>query len=122
MKETAQTNAAGENGVVNIKSLVFEYLIHWPFILLSMVACMAGAWLYLRYQAPVYNVSATVLIKQGDRNRCSHIKILKGNTLALFQSGIKEQSQSQTAYGQKRRQPYKEVHLPHKPVPCLPAF
>ena len=43
MKETAQTNAAGENGVVNVKSLVFEYLIHWPFILLFMVACMAGA-------------------------------------------------------------------------------
>ena len=40
-----------------------------PPILLFMVACMAGAWLYLRYQAPVYNVSATVLIKQGDRNR-----------------------------------------------------
>ena len=69
MKETAPTNAAGENGMVNVKSLVFEYLIHWPFILLFMVACMAGAWLYLRYQAPVYNVSATVLIKQGDRNR-----------------------------------------------------
>ena len=62
---------APDEKVINIKSLVFEYLIHWPFILLFLAACLCGAWLYLRYQEPVYRVSSTVLIKQGDRTKMS---------------------------------------------------
>lgn len=43
--------------------------MYWPWFVAFLVVCLAGAWCYLRYQAPVYNVNATVLIKQGDKNK-----------------------------------------------------
>lgn len=52
---------------VDYKALVFEYLIHWPYILAFLLLSLAGCYVYLRYQAPVYNVNATVLIKQDDK-------------------------------------------------------
>ena len=45
------------------KALFFEYLMYWPWFVACLIICLAGAWCYLRYQAPVYNVNATVLIK-----------------------------------------------------------
>lgn len=51
------------------KALFFEYLMYWPWFVACLIVCLAGAWCYLRYQAPVYNVNATVLIKQGDKNK-----------------------------------------------------
>ena len=54
---------------IDWKAVIMEYLIHWPYILIFLVLCMAGAYVYLRYQSPVYNVNATVLIKQGDKSK-----------------------------------------------------
>lgn len=54
---------------VNWQALIMEYLIHWPYILAFMVLCMACSYIYLRYQAPVYNINSTVLIKQGDKSK-----------------------------------------------------
>lgn len=54
---------------VDYKAILFEYLMYWPRFVAFLVVCLAGAWCYLRYQAPVYNVNATVLIKQGDKNK-----------------------------------------------------
>lgn len=51
------------------KAIFFEYLMYWPWFVACLIVCLAGAWCYLRYQAPVYNVNATVLIKQGDKNK-----------------------------------------------------
>lgn len=62
------TNLLEENEKpVDYKTLVFEYLIHWPYILAFLMISLAGCYVYLRYQAPVYNVNATVLIKQDDK-------------------------------------------------------
>ena len=52
---------------VDYKALVFEYLIHWPYILAFLILSLTGCYVYLRYQAPVYNVNASVLIKQDDK-------------------------------------------------------
>lgn len=54
---------------VDYKAIFFEYLMYWPWFVACLIVCLAGAWCYLRYQAPVYNVNATVLIKQGDKNK-----------------------------------------------------
>ncbi|MBD3589401.1 polysaccharide biosynthesis tyrosine autokinase [Bacteroides sp. GM023] len=48
---------------VNIQELLFRYLIHWPWFVVSVIICLAVAWGYLRLTTPVYNISATVLIK-----------------------------------------------------------
>lgn len=48
---------------VNIQEILFRYLIHWPWFIGSVVICIALAWGYLRLATPIYNISATVLIK-----------------------------------------------------------
>ena len=48
---------------VNIQEILFRYLIHWPWFVVSVIICIVCAWGYLRLATPVYNISATVLIK-----------------------------------------------------------
>mgnify|MGYP000780385256 FL=1 len=64
MKET-NFNEAQESKEENIdvKELLFKYLIHWPWFVGAVIACLITAWVYLYTSTPVYNISATVLIK-----------------------------------------------------------
>ena len=64
MKET-DFNEAQESKEENIdvKELLFKYLIHWPWFVGAVVACLIAAWVYLYTSTPVYNISSTVLIK-----------------------------------------------------------
>ena len=64
MKET-NFNEAQESKEENIdvKELLFKYLIHWPWFVGAVVACLIAAWVYLHMSTPVYNISATFLIK-----------------------------------------------------------
>ena len=64
MKET-DFNEAQESKEENIdvKELLFKYLIHWPWFVGTVVVCLITAWVYLYMSTPVYNISATVLIK-----------------------------------------------------------
>ena len=64
MKET-DFNEAKESKEENIdvKELLFKYLIYWPWFVGAVVACLIAAWVYLYMSTPVYNISATVLIK-----------------------------------------------------------
>lgn len=56
---------------IDYKAILFEYLMYWPWFVACLILCLAGAWIYLRYQTPVYNVNATVLIKQDDKGKSS---------------------------------------------------
>ena len=47
----------------NIQEILFRCLVHWPWFVFSVIVCIACAWGYLRLTTPVYNISATVLIK-----------------------------------------------------------
>lgn len=53
------------------KAILFEYLMYWPWFVVCLILCLIGAWGYLRYQTPVYNVNATVLIKQDEKGKGS---------------------------------------------------
>ena len=50
----------------NLYRVIFKYLIYWPWFVASVLVCIVAAFIYLRYQTPVYNVSASVLIKEDD--------------------------------------------------------
>ena len=54
---------------VDWKSLVMQYIVYWPWIAGCAVVALVLCFVYLRYQAPVYNVTASVLIKEGDSNK-----------------------------------------------------
>ena len=47
---------------------VFAHLVlNWQWYLLSLVICMSGAYLYLRYAQPIYQVSARMLVKDEEQ-------------------------------------------------------
>ncbi len=48
---------------VNYQELLFRYIIHWPWFVASVLICLIGAWGYLYFQIPVYQVSASIIIK-----------------------------------------------------------
>lgn len=47
----------------DLQATFFKYIIRWPWFVASIIICLLGAWLYLRYTTPVYNISATIIIK-----------------------------------------------------------
>lgn len=54
MKET-DFNEAQESKEENIdvKELLFKYLIHWPWFVGAVIACLIAAWVYLYMSTPV---------------------------------------------------------------------
>ncbi len=53
-----------EDGDSNVVSqLLYRYLPYWPLFVILLLLCGAGAWIYLRYATPVYEVSASILVK-----------------------------------------------------------
>ena len=65
MKENLYENNMNEQDEekINYQELLFRYIIHWPWFLASILICLIGAWGYLYFQTPVYQVSASIMIK-----------------------------------------------------------
>lgn len=60
-----------KEGQTDYKALLFKYLIHWHWFAVCISACIVGAWLYLQYTTPVYNITSSVIIKDNDKNNKS---------------------------------------------------
>lgn len=58
---------------IDYKAILFEYLMYWPWILGCIIVMGITMYAYLRYKAPIYNINATVLIKQDDQTKSSSI-------------------------------------------------
>ena len=61
-----------EDMEIDIKELLFKCLIHWPWFVGTVVACLIAAYVYLYVATPVYNISATVLIKDDKKGGSSN--------------------------------------------------
>lgn len=48
---------------VDFRAILFRYIIHWPWFIASAIVCILCAWLYLSYSTPIYNISASIIIK-----------------------------------------------------------
>ena len=83
MKENSYDNNMSEldEEKVNYQELLFKYIIHWPWFVASVLACFIGAWMYLHFQTPVYQVSASIMIKNDKKNG-------GGNTADLESLGL----------------------------------
>src|SRR6478609_6868430 len=46
-----------------LANVVFRYLPYWPLFLLLLILAGAGSWLYLRFQTPLYESTARLMIK-----------------------------------------------------------
>ena len=57
---------------IDIQELLFKYLIHWPWFVGAVIVCLISAYIYLYIATPVYNISATVLIKDDKKGGSSN--------------------------------------------------
>lgn len=48
---------------VDIKEQLYKYLVHWHWLLGSIIVCMILAFLYLRYTTPNYEAVTSILVK-----------------------------------------------------------
>ena len=80
---------------INIQEILFRYLIHWPWFVASVIVCVALAWGYLRLTTPIYNISATVLIKDekkgGGANMSSELEKMGLNGFVSSSSNIENE-------------------------------
>ena len=63
----------------DFQAFFFKYVIHWPWFIVSILICAFLAFIYLRYQAPVYEILSSVLIKEEDNKKSAN------NTMAAMQ-------------------------------------
>jgi tyrosine-protein kinase Etk/Wzc len=63
MQKTTNTNELEEDEEVSLGDLFYKFIPYWPFFLMLVIISLAGAWIYLRYKLPVYQTTATLLIK-----------------------------------------------------------
>ncbi len=76
-------NEHSEDGSVNLRDQLFKYFIHWKWFLLSIVAFLTLAKLYLRYSIPEYKAQTTILIKNEDSGGMSS-ELSAFQDLAIF--------------------------------------
>ena len=48
---------------IALSEIFYKFLPYWPFFLLLVLLSISCAWIYLRYKMPVYQTTATLLIK-----------------------------------------------------------
>jgi tyrosine-protein kinase Etk/Wzc len=66
-----------------INQLLFRYLPYWPLFVIMLAVGLAGAYLFIRYKIPVYEITASVLIKD-EKKGTDESKVLE--QLNLFSS------------------------------------
>lgn len=70
---SSQDNEFAMKQPVNILELVRKYVYHWPVFLLCLFLSVGAMYLYLRYTPKVYNIRATLLIKDDNQNNASQV-------------------------------------------------
>ncbi|RAJ96081.1 capsular exopolysaccharide synthesis family protein [Larkinella arboricola] len=68
----------------DLRIMLMRYARKWPWFVISLVLALAGAYVYLLYQPPVYKVHASLLIKDDKKKGLSGDGIMK--ELNLFGS------------------------------------
>ena len=63
MQNTSDSLFIEDNSFKNIRETIFKYLSYWPWYILTVIVSLSIAYIYLRYQTPVYNIKASLLIK-----------------------------------------------------------
>jgi capsular exopolysaccharide synthesis family protein len=51
---------------VSLGEILYNYIVYWPYFLLLLILMLVGASIYLRYKMPVYQTTASILIKDND--------------------------------------------------------
>jgi len=79
-EEINKVGLENQSEEINIQEIFFKYLSYWKWFIVSLIVCLAIAFIYLRYSTPVYNVSAAVIIKDDKKggNGTSELAVFEG--------------------------------------------
>lgn len=61
--EKSSASETFESDGVSLLEIFDKYIPYWPWFILLEVIFLSSAWLYLRYKSPVYETTASILIK-----------------------------------------------------------
>lgn len=81
MKETTYNDSFEEKqGKTDFRAAFLKYMARWPWFVASVIICLAGGWFYLRYTTPVYNINASIIIKDNKKgeNPGTNLSTLEG--------------------------------------------
>lgn len=70
----------------HLKDILQKYTYNWKWFLLSIVLCLVLGFVYLRYQTPVYQVDASILIKDDSKGIVSS-ELSAFEDLGILKSG-----------------------------------
>jgi capsular exopolysaccharide synthesis family protein len=62
-QQTKTSRRKGDNQFKNNRIILSKYLFHWPLFLLFIFISFAGAYAYIKFVSPVYEISASILVK-----------------------------------------------------------
>ena len=48
----------------DLKNLTLKLVLYWPWFVVSIIACIILALVYLRFQVPEYSINGSVIIKE----------------------------------------------------------
>ncbi|MEZ0542962.1 GumC family protein [Fibrella arboris] len=75
-----------ESSRPNVRAIIFRYLRHWPWFVLSLGLALGAAYLYLLYKQPIYRVQASLLLLDGTKTDD------RGGALREFQAATPKKS------------------------------
>lgn len=52
---------------LSLAEIFDKYTPYWPWFILLVIVFLSGAWIYLRYKSPVYETTASILIKDDSK-------------------------------------------------------
>ena len=70
-----------EQSSFSFASLYATFILNWKWFLLSLIICLGVAAAYLRYETPIYQTTAQILIKEPEKGSSYRNNTLR-NTLA----------------------------------------
>ena len=76
-----------ESNFFTVKNLVLKFVLYWHWFLASLLVCLIGSYVLLRFQCPVYSVNGSVIIKE-DKSKGSSNAAAKQNISALADMGM----------------------------------
>ncbi len=84
-------NIAEEKETNMGQQVILKYVPYWPLFVLLALLSLAGAYAYLRYATPIYQASATVIIKDERRGGGQDSKLLESLDLIASKKSIENE-------------------------------
>lgn len=77
----------------NLREEIDKYLFQWKWFVLGVIITLTGAFLYLRYATPIYQSTATILVKDEKKGEASILEDLSSGTPGFSSVNVEDEIQ-----------------------------